>query len=173
MIIKAVGFIRNNINKPFLAAGDSGIEIQGEFDDIRAKIRKSSQETSEIIINRELVGILDGIEQYSHLLVFYWAHKVPEKSRLLTKVHPMGRKEAPLAGIFCTCSPARPNPVLMTVVKLSEVNGNVLKVTGLDAVDGSPVIDIKPYFRESYPQEEVFIPEWMRKLQQEAHDCQK
>ena len=82
----------------------------------------------------------------------------------------MGRQELPLSGIFCTCSPARPNPVLMTVVRLYGRRKNVLQVSGLDAVDGSPVIDIKPYVKELYPQEDVFIPEWMQRIMREVNE---
>lgn len=162
--LRAVGIIRNEIKEPFLTAGDSDIKIQGEIDAVRAEIRESYQMISDIIINEDIVDILSGIEEYSHLVVIYWAHKVPDQSRLLTQVHPMGRKEAPLSGIFCTCSPARPNPVLMCVVRLCSREENILRVKGLDAVDGSPVIDIKPYVKEFYPQKEVYVPEWMQQL---------
>ncbi len=110
---------------------------------------------------------MDGIEDFSHVMVLYWAHCIPPESRSLTKIHPMGRKEFPLMGIFATCSPARPNPVLATVVQLLERNGNVLKVKGLDAVDGSPVIDIKPFAPGFYPSEEVKTSEWMEQIQKE------
>ncbi|HPE52295.1 MAG TPA: TrmO family methyltransferase, partial [Methanothrix soehngenii] len=63
----------------------------------------------------------------------------------------------------------RPNPVLMTVVHLKGRKGNVLEVLGLDAVDGSPVIDIKPYVKDFFPQEDVHIPEWMQRLQEEVN----
>ncbi|MGB8274800.1 MAG: tRNA (N6-threonylcarbamoyladenosine(37)-N6)-methyltransferase TrmO [Alphaproteobacteria bacterium] len=171
MTLRTVGTIRNKVKEPFLAAGDSDIEMQGEIDAIKAEIRESYREISEIVINKGIMNILDGIEEYSHLVVRYWAHKVTEQSRLLTRVHPMGRKDNPLVGIFCTCSPVRPNPVLMAVVRLRGKNENVLRVSGLDAVDGSPVIDIKPYVKEFYPQGEVLIPKWMQKLCQEMGDC--
>jgi len=84
----------------------------------------------------------------------------------------MGRKEFPLVGIFSTCSPARPNPVLTTVVRLCGRKGNTLTVTGLDAVDGSPVVDIKPYVKDFYPQDRVLIPEWMQRLQREVAETE-
>jgi tRNA-Thr(GGU) m(6)t(6)A37 methyltransferase TsaA len=108
--------------------------------------------------------ILHGIEEYSHLVVLYWAHLVPESSRLLSRVHPMGREEYPLVGIFSTLSPARPNPILASVVRLHERNENFITVSGLDAVDGSPVIDIKPFVEEFYTRMDVRIPGWMRKI---------
>ena len=80
----------------------------------------------------------------------------------------MGNPEYPLVGLFSTCSPARPNPILTTVVRLIEKEGNVLHVTGLDAIDKSPVLDIKPHVREFYPAGEVRIPEWMERIQAEV-----
>src|SRR5690606_1748912 len=111
------------------------------FNSTMDHVREMRQSISEIVIDERLVALLDGIEEYSHLMVLYWAHKVPEEGRSLTRVHPMGRSEIPEVGIFSTCSPARPNPVLTTVVRLSRRRENVLEVAGLDAVDGSPVID--------------------------------
>ena len=119
LLLKPVGTIKSKIKAPFLVAGDDGINMQGDVADVRAELRKLDREVFEIVINADRVDLLDGIEDYSHLVVLYWAHKIPEKSRSLRRVHPMGRKEIPRVGIFSTCSPARPNPVLMTVVQLS------------------------------------------------------
>jgi tRNA-Thr(GGU) m(6)t(6)A37 methyltransferase TsaA len=168
IVLRPVGIIKNKIEKPFLVAGGDGLKMQGDLEDALGKIDEMPEEISNIIIDEGLAGILNGIEEYSHLVVLYWAHKVPEEGRSLTRVHPMGREDIPEKGIFCTCSPARPNPVLTTVVRLKERKGNVLEVLGLDAVDGSPVIDIKPYVKDFYPQEEVRIPEWMQQLQEEV-----
>ena len=166
IVLRPVGIIKNKIEKPFLVAGGDGLKMQGDLEDALGKIDETPEEISNIIIDEGLAGILDGIEEYSHLIILYWAHKVPKEGRSLTKVHPMGREDIPEKGIFCTCSPARPNPVLMTVVRLKGRKGNVLEVFGLDAVDGSPVVDIKPYVKDFYPQEGVRIPEWMRQLQE-------
>ena len=122
------------------------------------------------MIHEDLEGILDGIEDFSHILVLYWAHQTPEEARKIKKVHPMGRKENPLTGIFATCSPARPNPVLMTAVKLLAREGNVLKVQGLDAIDQSPVIDVKPYVPSYQIIDEVKVPWWMERILKEFAD---
>ncbi len=167
MILRAVGVVRNKIQEPFHKAGETGIEMQGEMDDVTERVNASYKTVSEIIIKEEYAPLLDGIDEYSHITVLYWAHKVPESSRQLKHVHPMGRKENPLMGILSTCSPARPNPVLMTVVKLDKREGNVLYVQGLDAVDQSSVIDIKPYVMEFFPRKDVSIAGWMRKIQDE------
>ena len=162
--VQPVGVIRNSIKYPSLKANDSGISMQGEREDVRVGVRESYRMLSDIVINKDVEDILDGIEEYSHIVVLYWAHMIPEESRLLTKVHPMGSRDIPATGIFSTCSPARPNPVLATVVRLCGRKENILQVSGLDAVDGSPVIDIKPYVREFYLREDVSIPEWMQRL---------
>lgn len=167
MVLRSVGIIRSKMQEPVLAAHGDGIRMQGQVPAIRRKMRQMRTEVSEVVINEDLIDILEGIEQYSHLMVLYWAHKVPEQSRSLKKVHPMGRNEFPLVGIFCTCSPARPNPVLVSVVRLCRRKENVLEVTGLDAVDGSPVVDVKPYVRCSYPQDEIRTPEWMQRILKE------
>lgn len=79
----------------------------------------------------------------------------------------MGRKDLPVQGIFSTCSPARPNPVLVSAVPLLERKGNILKVKGLEAVDQSPVIDIKPYVKTYYWVENLSVPEWMITIHKE------
>jgi len=168
IMLRPVGVIRNEVDEPFLKAKDEGIEIKDRMAAIKARVREIRKMKSTIVIRPEMAEILHGIEEYSHLMVLYWAHKVPEPSRSLTLVHPMGRKDIPLTGVFSTCSPARPNPVLTCVVRLYRIKDHVLEVMGIDAVNGSPVIDIKPYVAEWYPQEGIRIPEWMRRLQEEV-----
>jgi len=78
----------------------------------------------------------------------------------------MGRKENPEKGVFSTCSPARPNPVLVSTVQLLYRSGFTLRVEGLEAVDGSPIIDIKPFVKMSHGAENPVVPEWMQKIHQ-------
>jgi tRNA-Thr(GGU) m(6)t(6)A37 methyltransferase TsaA len=170
IFIRPVGVVKNEIKSPSLKAGEDGISLQEDFERLKQRSRNRSQRFSKIIINQDLEGILDGIEGFSHLLVLYWAHQTPRESRSLKKVHPMGRKENPLTGIFATCSPARPNPILMTAVRLVSREKNVLEVRGLDAIDGSPVIDLKPYVPGYQISETVKVPWWMEKI---LKDCTK
>ncbi|MBW1759864.1 MAG: SAM-dependent methyltransferase, partial [Deltaproteobacteria bacterium] len=88
----------------------------------------------------------------------------------LRQVHPMGRKDVPVRGIFATCSPARPNPILVSAVRLLERKRNVLRVQGFEAVDGSPLLDIKPYVTSYYGVENPEIAEWMQKIQNELEE---
>ncbi len=138
----------------------------------RDHVRSVKKAVPEIVIDEYRIALLDGIEEYSHIAVLYWGHKVPEESRSVDRVHPMGRIDIQKTGVFSTCSPARPNPVLATVVALRARRGNVLEVAGLDAVDGSPVIDIKPYVPAQYPKGDVRIPLWMARLMEEVGERQ-
>ncbi len=76
----------------------------------------------------------------------------------------MGRKDLPPQGIFATRSPARPNPVLVSTVPLLAREGHVLKVKGLEAVDGSPLIDIKPYVDVYHGVENPRFPDWLLQI---------
>lgn len=99
---------------------------------------------STIILSEGLKEVLDGIEGFSHLFVIYYMHKISEEA-FIPKVHPSGRSDLPVVGIFATRSGHRPNPIGLTLVKLLRRRENVLEVRGLDALDGTPILDIKPY----------------------------
>lgn len=167
MILRPIGIVRNTVATPPLVAGKDGLKLNGAFEEAMEKFRDVPDAVSEIILKEEYAELCEDIEAYSHLVIIYWGHEITEDGRSLKKVHPMGVTTNPLTGLFCTCSPARPNPVLIKVVPLVRVKGNVLTVLGLDAIDKSPVIDIKPYVREFYPQDGIRIPEWMQKITEE------
>ena len=103
--------------------------------------RDSAQEVM-VEIRPEYSDALDGIEMWDQLLVTCWLHLAP---RDILKVHPQGDMNQPLTGVFGTRSPVRPNPVAVYTVDLLKVDGNRLHVRGVDAVDGTPVLDIKPF----------------------------
>lgn len=88
---------------------------------------------------------LDGIEEFSHVIVIFYLDRAGDGRPLRLKTHPMGRPELPEVGILSTRSPFRPNGIGVTTVKLLRREGNTLTVEGLDAYDGTPVLDIKPY----------------------------
>ncbi len=89
-----------------------------------------------------LVGITAG----DQLIVLTW---LQHARRDVLQVHPRGKLEAPLTGVFATRSPDRPNPVGLHPVSVLEVAGHRLRVTPMEAVDGTPVVDIKPVLRGS------------------------
>ncbi len=80
--------------------------------------------------------------EFGYLIVIYHMDKAPGYRK---KVHPMGDKSIPKRGVLSTRSPCRPSPLGITVVEVLEVRGNRIKVTGLDALNKSPILDIKPY----------------------------
>ena len=130
-------------------------------DEVRDKTR-----TSQLVINKELTTALDGVDGFSHLFVLFWLHKTSDEQRKLLKVLPRRRKDLPLLGIFATRTMTRPNPVGLTLVELVRVKGNVITVRGLDAFDGTPILDIKPF--DSWDTEEnAKVPEWWTKLKKE------
>ena len=163
MQLRPVGVVKNGIKEPSLVAEAGDLEWRANLE----KAREERNAISELVIEGDLAAILDGIEDFSHLLVLYWAHRVPREGRSLIKGHPIGRKDLPLVGIFATRSPARPNPICITTVPLLERKGNVLKVKGLDAVDGSPLLDIKPYNPNYDAAHEVKLAEWMTQIHRE------
>jgi tRNA-Thr(GGU) m(6)t(6)A37 methyltransferase TsaA len=114
---------------------------------------------SELVIDSKWEEGLEGIEGFSHIIVLFWIDRIAGEDVPL-KVHPMHRQDLPLTGLFCTRSPNRPNRIGLTVARLLEHRGNVLKVTGLDALDNSPVLDIKPYLRSGELVPEATGPEW-------------
>lgn len=99
---------------------------------------------SEIHVNDDLVAGLQGIELVSHIVVMFYLHKFrfdPTSDMLQTAKVP----GLPPVGIFARRSNRRPNSIGTTTARLLSVHGNILRVRGLDALDGSPVLDIKPY----------------------------
>ena len=138
-----IGFVKNAVTEP-----------QGE--DWQTII-------SEIIVNEDMNEALSGIDEFSNIIVIYWMHKTPASQRSIKKVHPKRNLNLPLVGVFATRSPARPNPIGIATVKLLECRDNILKVIGLDAIDGTPVLDIKPHIPGSDSPTPARIPGWLTK----------
>ena len=164
IFIEPVGVIKNNLRVPPLVAGDKGLQLNDTNESAISMMKESHKRISEIVLTDEMTALLDGIEDFSHVIVIYWGHEITDVARKLQKVHPAGLENYPLKGIFSTCSPARPNPLLVTVARLIKRDRNSLIVSGLDAIDNSPVLDIKPYVLSMFPHEDVVIPEWMNML---------
>ena len=140
--LKPIGIVKNNVKEPRF----------GNFAD----------EVSEIIIDKKFTGALKGTEDYSHVIIVYWMDRI--KNHVI-KHQPQGNPNVPIVGIFACRCPARPNPIAITTVKLLEHNGNKIKVKGLDVIDGTPVIDIKPYWPQYDKVENGKVPSWVNKLE--------
>jgi tRNA-Thr(GGU) m(6)t(6)A37 methyltransferase TsaA len=126
------------------------------------------ERAAEIEIDAAWVDALDGIEGFSHVWVVWWVDRSGGPPDVM-QVRPEGRPGMPLVGLFATRSPRRPNPVGITAVRLLERKGTQLRVQGLDAFEGTPVLDIKPYLRRGDLIPDATGPEWLQQLWQ-THD---
>ena len=106
---------------------------------------------------------LMGLDQNSHIIVFCWFQKsdTPEKRKRL-QVHPRGDKANPLTGVFATRSPVRPNPISISACKILSIEGRRIHVDAIDAFDGTPVVDIKPYVPRLDAISQVRMPGWAK-----------
>jgi tRNA-Thr(GGU) m(6)t(6)A37 methyltransferase TsaA len=112
---------------------------------------------SEIVLRDELAPALAAIEGFSHVIVVFHLDRVPEEARRLRLAVGVDGKER---GILATRSQQRPNPIGVAVVPLLARRGAVLSVRGLDALDGTPVLDIKPYLPAYDSVPAARLPSW-------------
>ena len=143
VVIRPIGEVKNNIQEP---PREGWHEV-----------------VSELVLDDKLEEATEGLEEFSHIMVVFWMHKVPQEGGIPTKVHPRGRQDLPLVGLLATRAPRRPNPIGVSVVRLLERYGRILKVKGLDAIDGTPLIDIKPYLPGNGVGDARF-PQWVNRL---------
>ncbi len=106
---------------------------------------------SEIRVRDKFAQALYGLEEFSHIMVLCWFHLSEGRNRETLRVHPMGRNDLPEVGVFATRSPRRPNPIAVSVCRLLAREKQLLRVKGLDAVDGTPVLDIKSFSDRNLP----------------------
>lgn len=139
---KPIGAVHSPIKEP----------EKREWDDI----------VSEIHLDRKWARALEGLEDFSHIIVIYYFSRSKKWIKLQT--HPKGREDLPLVGMFATRSPHRPNPIALTICRLIRRDGTRLTVKGLDAIDGTPVIDIKPYIPDNDLVKRARVPGWIKKL---------
>jgi tRNA-Thr(GGU) m(6)t(6)A37 methyltransferase TsaA len=107
---------------------------------------RSGKNCTSIEIQPCYEDAIHGLEHYSHIILLVWFHKRDNApDRMLLEVHPRRNKNNPLTGIFATRSPVRPNPIAIFMPSIISISTNIIKTTSIDAFDGTPVIDIKPY----------------------------
>ena len=121
------------------------------------------EDISTIRLNEEYIGGLKGLEDFSHVTIIYYLDQAVYNREKLLKRHPQNREDMPLVGIFSQRGKDRPNRIGMTSVQIVEVSENSLTVKGLDAIDGTPVLDIKPYY-PVYDRKDATVPEWVDRL---------
>lgn len=139
--LRPIAVVRNNVIEPMMDGWE--------------------QVRSDLIFRDELMEALDGIEAYSHIIVVFFCHKVPDEERTDGHIHPRGDSDLPEQGVLATRSQRRPSALGVAVVPLLRRRRNILRVTGLDAIDGTPVIDVKPYLPYYDSVAEATVPEWV------------
>ncbi len=122
------------------------------------------QVVSEIHLREEFTRGLIGLESFSHIIVIYHMHESSWKLDTDLVRRPQGREDMPKVGIFAQRAKHRPNPIGITAVKLVSIKGNVIQVQGLDAIDNTPVLDIKPYYAQYDSRPQAIAPEWVGRL---------
>jgi tRNA-Thr(GGU) m(6)t(6)A37 methyltransferase TsaA len=154
--------------------------VRTDFTGEELRNRPIEELEADIEILEEYADGLELIDGFSHLLVFFYMHNITAENRKKLKVKPrivtkygLSLEEVPLVGVFCLDSPNRPNPIGLSAVRLLWRKGRMLHVKGLDALDQTPVLDIKPY-SPARRIEKFDLPEWYKtiiaKARAKGHD---
>ena len=138
--LRPIGVVRNTVFEPQV----------GGWERVR----------SDLIFRDDLLDALDGIEDYSHIIVIFACHQVPNDERTTLRDRFWGDPRLPEQGVLATRSQRRPNAVGVAVVPLVRRRHNILRVHGLDAIDGTPVLDIKPYLPSHDSVPDARVPDW-------------
>lgn len=140
--LEPIGYVVNNIDSP-MDYGWSNIE-------------------SRIVLEEHLAPALSGLSDFSHLLIVFWMHEARPPTALQRR--PQNRNDMPTVSLFSQRSKHRPNPIGITAVSLVKISGHEIVVLGLDAINGTPVLDIKPYYPQYDSRTEAKVPEWVDRL---------
>ncbi len=143
--VRAVAYIRNERSEA----------LDDNWDDVVSTVELASDVPDEA---------LNGLSDFSHVeIVFFadWAEDVPPAP---WHRRPRGNENWPDVGVFAQRNKDRPNRILLTTVEIEEVGDRFVRVRGLDGIDGTPVLDIKPVFHWSVPRSEVRAPRWSEEL---------
>ena len=146
VVLRPVGFVRGGRSAPRDDAWDT------EVCEIELDAERFTSET------------LAGLDSFSHVEVVFQFHLVDEDAVVWTARHPREREDWPKVGIFAQRGRVRPNRLGVSVARLEAVDGVRVMVRGLDAIDGTPVLDLKPVMRELLPRGEVRQPRWATEL---------
>jgi tRNA-Thr(GGU) m(6)t(6)A37 methyltransferase TsaA len=119
---------------------------------------------SRVVLLDNYVGGLTGLEKFSHAIIITYLHEAKFISEKHIRRRPRNLPEMPLVGIFSQRAKNRPNPIGLTSVKIIEVFEDSLLVEGLDAINGTPVLDIKPYYPQYDMVGNAIVPEWVNAL---------
>lgn len=144
IIVKPVAFVKNSRKEP----------VDDYWENIHAEIELAEHIPTEA---------LNHISDFSHLEILYYFDQVKSED-IVYSGRPRGNPNYPLVGILGQRKKDRPNQIGLTTVELLEHNGRIIKVKYLDAIDGTPILDIKPVFKEFQPKAEIRQPDWVSDL---------
>ena len=118
---------------------------------------------SEIVMKPEFAPGLLGLGDFSHAIILTFLHEAKYVPEIHLRRHPQERQDMPFLGIFAQRARHRPNRIGVTACEIVEVTESRVKVRALDAINGTPVIDVKPYV-PVYDRKDATIPEWMENM---------
>jgi len=144
--IRPIGVVRGGRNEP----------VDDDWGRVEAEIALDSAQFG--------LEATAGLGDFSHVTVIYQFHLVPVAEINSGARHPRGRTDWPKVGIFAQRGKGRPNRIGVTTCELLAVNGLTLRVRGLDAIDGTPVLDIKPHMTGFAPRGDVREPTWVKEI---------
>ena len=122
------------------------------------------QITSRILLQPEYIGALSGLEDFSHAIIITYLHQARYEKEKHLQRRPRGLESMPKVGIFSQRVKDRPNPIGVTAVKIINVGEGYIEVQGLDAINETPVLDIKPYYPQYDKIDSAKVPEWVHRL---------
>ncbi len=149
VLIRAVGFVRGGRHKA----------VDDDWDKVHSEIVLDSEQFS--------AESLLGLNSFSHVEILFHFHRGDPKKMVIGARRPRDRAEWPKVGIFAQRGSPRPNRMGITVCRVLSVCGLTLHVQGLDAIDGTPVFDIKPYFSGFGPRGNIEEPDWAKQIMNE------
>ena len=142
LAIEPIGWVRNSVRDP----------ARHDWSGVR----------SRLVLRADLAPALAGLTGFSHVIVVCWLDRVSAAERRLLAVHPAGDERLPAVGVLGLRTHHRPNPLAVSVVPLLRLDGRIAEVQGLDVIDRTPVLDIKPYIPHYDSVPEARLPEWVR-----------
>jgi tRNA-Thr(GGU) m(6)t(6)A37 methyltransferase TsaA len=144
--LNPIGFVRSTRIKP---------------EDDNWDVEKTSVELDSTQFPEEA---LLGLSEFSHVEIIFYMDQVDPSKVEKSARHPRNNPNWPKTGVFAQRTKYRPNQMGATICKIASVTGRILRVEGLDAIDGTPVLDIKPWVAEFAPRGPVFQPKWITEL---------
>ena len=126
----------------------------------------SEQVRIELDVHQFSSEALIGLSDFSHVEVLFHMNQVDASKVEKTARHPRNNLNWPKVGIFAQRGKNRPNQIGLTICKVIRIEGTQIYLEGLDAIDGSPVLDLKPWVEEFSPRGRVFQPDWIKELMQ-------